>query len=77
MPLENPNFCEIYDKVMLCAQNFPKDIVPSKFEAESVLKYGQSQPKRAYKARAYKKKSVYSRKNLAQPHCWSYTINIH
>ena len=43
---------------MLCTHNFPKHIVPSKFEAESVLsnvlKYGQSRPKRAYKARAYK-----------------------
>ena len=35
--LEHPHFGEIYDKIMVCAQNFPKNIVPSKFEAESVL----------------------------------------
>ena len=50
---------------MLCTHNFPKHIVPSKFEAESVLsnvlKYGQSRPKRAYKARAYKARAYKAR----------------
>ena len=37
MPLEHPHFSEISDEIILCDQKFPKNIVPSKFEAESVL----------------------------------------
>ena len=60
MPLEHPRFCKISDKIMLCAQNFPKNNVTSKLRLRACLamclKQGQSQPKCAYKARAYLKK---------------------
>ena len=47
------------------SHNFPENIFTSKSEAESVLsiclKYGRSQPKRAYKMRAYKKKGIHAK----------------
>ena len=66
MTLSQENLHKICDKSEL--KTFPEKIVSSKSEAESVLtyclamclKYGKSQPNRAYKARSYKilKKSV-------------------
>ena len=56
MPLEHPHFCEIFDKMLYALKTFQKILFLANLRL--CLKYGQSQPKRAYKAHAYNKKCV-------------------
>ena len=65
MPLVQANLRKIRDKSVLCANNFSLIIfsqVNLRLRAclAMCLKYGRFQPKRAYKARAYKKKCIRS-----------------